>query len=34
MNGQGKLAIQGVFGGATVDKTLQDMQNLIDSLKD
>jgi ABC-type glycerol-3-phosphate transport system substrate-binding protein len=34
MNGQGKLAIQGTFGGATVDKTLQDMQNLIDSLKD
>lgn len=34
MNGQGKLAIQGVFGGATVDKTLQDMQALIDSLKE
>jgi len=34
MNGQGKLAIQGVFGKATVDQTLIDMQNLIDSLKE
>lgn len=33
MNGEGKLAIAGVFGGVSVDKTLQDMQVLIDSLK-
>lgn len=33
MNGEGKLAIEGVFGKASVDKTLQDMQTLIDSLK-
>lgn len=33
MNGEGKLAIAGVFGGVSVDKTLQDMQALIDSLK-
>ncbi len=30
---EGKLAIAGVFGGVSVDKTLQDMQALIDSLK-
>ena len=34
MNGQGKLAIAGVFGGVSVDKTLVDMQNLIDSLRE
>ncbi len=35
MNGQGKLAIQGVFGGTvSTDQTLINMQNLIDSLKD
>ena len=33
MNGEGKLAIEGVFGKTSVDKTLQDMQALIDSLK-
>jgi len=34
MNGQGKLATQGIYGQATVDQTLIDMQNLIDSLKE
>ena len=33
MNGEGKMAIAGVFGNVSVDKTLQDMQDLIDSLK-
>ncbi len=33
MNGIGKLAIAPLIGSSTVDKTLQDMQALIDSLK-
>jgi len=33
MNGIGKLAIAPIIGSSSVDKTLQDMQALIDSLK-
>ena len=33
MNGEWKIAIAGVFGNVSVDKTLRDMQDLIDSLK-
>ena len=33
MNGIGELAIAPIIGSSTVDKTLQDRQALIDSLK-